>query len=257
MGKLEDAKSVANSYFDEVEATIEIRQSYNSIVVGMAGQIMGALNGDGAARTTVQNALRHKAVDVGAFYKPLIVQVTGIFEGYIRAVAKAVIEEKFETVDVYFKHGENFRRDHLYHAAIVLSHIKAGHLNGIAYNFDGLVKNLGKSLSGQTGYKLNSEVYTSLMGNPTSGRIQSLFSALSLKDPFSDELAKSAELKAHFGENAKGRVAKLAEKKLNEKLDRRNNIVHGDLTLSIDLTELQDTLSFYRALVSALDKLIA
>ena len=46
--------------------------------------------------------------------------------------------------------------------------MKSGNILGVAYNFDNLLTNLGKGLSGQKGYKLNPEVYTKLMGNCTA-----------------------------------------------------------------------------------------
>lgn len=256
MPKLDTAKSVADAYLDEIDATIEIRQSYSNIVVGMAGQIMEALRNDGAARSTVQKALKHKSTDPSALYKPLVVQVNGVFENYIRSLAKAVIEDRFETVELYTELRKEFRDDHIAHAARVLTYVKAGSVMGVPYNFDDLLANLGKGLSGQKGYKLNPEVYTKLMGNCTADRLEKLFAALALPVPFSEPLGRNAELKAYFADRAKGRVADRAKEQLDKKIQLRNDIVHGDLTRTVDLNELQDTLKFFRALMAGLDELI-
>jgi hypothetical protein len=256
MSKLDAAKSLADAYLDEIEATIEIRQSYTNIVVGMAGYLMGALGQDTAAKSTVQKALKHKAADPNALYKSLIVQVNGVFENYIRSVTKAIVEERYEAVELYENLEKGFRNDHIAHAARVLTYVKTGSVMGVAYNFDDLLANLGKGLSGQKGYKLNSEIYTKLMGNCTAERVEKLFSALALPEPFSDTLGQNAQLKVYFADRAKGRVAERAREKLDDQLNLRNDIVHGDLTRTVDLTGLQDTLGYFRALIAGLDELV-
>lgn len=256
MSKLDEAKSLANSYLDEIDATIEIRQTYPNIVVALAGPLMGAVEGNRAAKAAIQQALRHKTIDPGTLYRAMMVQIHGVFENYIRSLATAVVEERFEVVEFYPDLEPRFRNDHIVHVARVLTHVKSGNVSGIAYNFDTLLTNLAKGLSGQRGYKLNPEVYTILMGNCTTERIEKLFEAISLPEPFSDSLGQSPEIKAHFGDKTKGRVAIRASEKLDDQINIRNDIVHGDLTRSVDLNSLRDTLNFFRALICGLDRLV-
>ncbi len=256
MSKLDDAKKLADFYLDEVNATIEIRQTYNSIVVGMNGPLVGLYKDNKYYKGIILDALKYKAVDPSALYRPLVVQLHGIFENYIRSVVKAVVEEKFETVAVYADLEEMFRKDHVTHAARILMHWKEGSIQGLTYPFELLLKNLGLGLSGSKGYKLNPEIFTKFMGNPTSGRLEKLFASLSLPEPFSDKLGQNGALKEYFTERAKGRVSERARETLDEKIDLRNDIVHGDLTRAVDLTELQDTLSYFRSLIAALDQLV-
>lgn len=256
MSKLDAAKSLANSYLDEIDATIEIRQSYNNIVVAQARVLIGALAHDKAAQGVVQRALRHKTVDPSTLYKSLMVQINGVFENYVRSLVKAIVEDRFETVERYTRLDQGFRNNHITHAARVLTYVKAGSVMGVAYNFDDLLTNLGKGLSGQKGYKLNPEVYTKLMGNCRAERLEKLFEAISLPKPFSDVLGQNAQIKAHFKDKTKGRVATRARSKLDSQITLRNDIVHGDLTRAVDLNELQDTLGYFRALISGLDELV-
>lgn len=256
MSKLDAAKSIADAYFEEIESTVEIRQSYSSIIVGMAGQLMGAFGQDKAAKSTIQNALRHKSVDPGALYKALLVQVNGVFESYIRYLTSAVIEERFEVLEYYTNLDEEFRKDHVVHTARILAHTKDGAIMGSSYNFSLLLENFGKGLSGQKGIKLHPEIYTKLMGNCTPKRIEKLFSSLSLPEPFSNKLGENLELKGHFSDKTKGRVADRAREKLDKQIDIRNDIVHGDLTRTVDLTELKDSIGFFKALIGALDQLV-
>jgi hypothetical protein len=249
MSKLDAAKTLANSYLDEIDATTEIRHSYNSIVVAQAGVLLNALAHDNSAKGVIQRALKYKTTDPGTLYKSLIVQVNGIFESYIRSVVKIIIEERFESIKLYSSLEANFRNNYIGHAARVLTHIRDGSVMGVAYNFDDLLTNLGKALSGEKGYKLNPEIYTKLMGNCTAERLEKLFRAISLPEPFSDKLGKNAQIKAHFEDNTKGRVALRAKSKLDSQINLRNDIVHGDLTRALNLTKPVESIEFQPSFV--------
>jgi len=222
----------------------------------MNGSLMSAYKGSGYHQGIIQDALRYKAIDPGALYRPLLVQAHGVFENYIRSVVKAVIEDKFEPVPVYKDHPESFRKDHITHAARILMHWKENSIMGIPYTFEVLLNNLGVVLSGGEGYKLNPEIFTKLMGNPTPTRLEKLFHSLSLPAPFSDDLGRNTALRNHFGDQTKGRVAVRTKEKLEKQIDLRNDIVHGDLTRAVDHGELQDTVGFFRALISGIDELL-
>ena len=254
--EITQAKELADTYLDEIIANIEIRKAYNNIIVSQAPSIYSAVGDNKHARENLQLALKYKATDPSSLYKPLVVQINGIFENYIRTLVKAVIEERYEKARTYSCLNENFRRNHISYAAKVLSQIKTGAIMGVAYNFDTLLGNLGKSLSEQEGFKLNPEIYTILMGNCTSTRIEDLFDALELPKPFSDDLGKNKDLQAHFSEKTKGRVAKRSSEMLDKQIDLRNDIVHGNLTRSVDLSELNESINFFRALISGLDELV-
>lgn len=254
--EITQAKDLAGTYLDEIVANIEIRKAYNTIVVSQAPSIYSAIGNNRHARENLQLALKYKATDPSSFYKPLIVQINGIFENYVRTLVNAVIEERYETASTYSCLNENFRRNHISYAAKVLSQIKTGAIMGAAYNFDKLLGNLGKSLSEQKGFKLNPEIYTILMGNCTPTRIEDLFEALELPEPFSENLGKNKDLQACFSERTKGRVAKRSSEMLDKQIDLRNDIVHGNLTRSVDLSELNESITFFRALISGLDELV-
>ncbi|AZN71344.1 hypothetical protein D5400_08750 [Georhizobium profundi] len=63
-------------------------------------------------------------------------------------------------------------------------------------------------------------------------------------------------MQAFFNDKTRRRVAESAEKLLDQKLNRRNDIVHGDLTIVVDQTEIEETLAFFRAIIAALDQLV-
>ena len=235
MSKLDDAKSVADSYLSEVDATIEIRQAYNSIVIGMSGTLMGVYKDSKYHQNVIKEALRYKTVDPSTLYRPLVVQVHGVFEHYIRSIVDAVIEDRFESMASYNDLEEGFRKEHINYAARVLVHWKEGNVMGLPYPFEVLLHNIGAGLSGASNYKLNSEIFTKFMGNPTPARLEKLFRSLSLPEPFSDDLGQNTGLRDHFGDKTKGRVAVRAKEKLERQVDFRNDIVHGNIFLQLFL----------------------
>ncbi|MFB8344960.1 hypothetical protein ACWGNA_27790 [Brucella cytisi] len=127
---------------------------------------------------------------------------------------------------------------------------------GLPYTFEALLQNIGVGLTGANGYKLNPEIFTKFMGNPTPTRLEKLFQSLSLPEPFSDELGQNTELRDHFGERTKERVAVRAKEKLENQIGLRNDIVHCDLTQAVDFGELQDTVGYFRALISGLGEIL-
>lgn len=256
MSDLDLAKKIASDYLDEIEANISIRLSYNSILVAKAQTFFYAFKDDKKAFEELKSVLKHKTVDTGSFFKPLVVQVNGVFENYIRSLVKAVVEERYEVAPNYQALDVGFRNDHLAHVAKILIGIKSGAVMGVAYNFDNLLTNLGKSLSGSSGFKLNHEVYTRVMGNCTSARLTDLFLSLSLPDPFSEALGQNLKLKNYFADRTKGRVADRAKEELDKQISLRNDIVHGDLTRSVDLNELNEAIGFFRALICSLHDLV-
>ena len=189
-------------------------------------------------------------------YKSLIVQIHGVFENYIRLVVQSIIEGRFEKVAKYSLLSKEFRNIHLDYVARILSHAKSGNIMGISYPFDELLKNFNHCLSDEKNFKLNHEIYTKLMGNCTSARLKTLFESLLLPDPFGDRLGESPDLKSNLSEKTKGRVSQRAKEELDKQIDLRNDIVHGNLTLSIDENKLSQTLGFFKALISALDGLV-
>jgi len=255
MSKLDDAQKLANIYLDEVVDTIEIRQTYTNILLPMSGILMGGLH-DAGSKALVQKALKLKDTEANATFKPLVVHVCGIFENYIRSVTQAVIEDRFETAESYWDLDQGFRNDHITHAAHVLGHVKKGHVMGAPYPFDVLLRNLGNGLGGKKGYKLNPEIFTKLMGNPTATRLEALFSSLSLPEPFSDDLGQNTQLQTFFNDKTRKRVAGSARKMLDEKIDLRNDIVHGDLTRVVDQTAIEQTVGFFRSLIAGLNQLV-
>jgi hypothetical protein len=257
MSRIANAKSIAQHSFDEIDASIQVVQSYKNIVVQKSSELFDAFKNNNHAKIELQKYLRHKTLDEKIIYRSLIVHSNSIFEHYVALLVEAVITERFEVKSNYLDLDDDFRKQHIYHAAKILSYIKDGSLRGVHYDFNKLLTNLGKGLSGQQGYGLNPEVFTRLMGNCTPERLENLFAIISLPAPFSDKLGDNKNLQSHFDNRKKRQVSKYSKDKLSKEIKLRNDIVHGDITKSIDESKLRDTVDFFRSFISGIDDIIS
>lgn len=252
MADTSNSKAVSDSYFDEIEAAIEIRSSYKSIVIANSQLLLSAFSEDPARKQTVLNALRHKESDASALYKALIVQTNGIFEYFIKTFAMEIVSRKFSTTSSYEDLSETFKKQYVSHVAAILVYIKEGSVKGSPYNFDELLENFVKIISKEKQYNSQFDVFTRLMGNCTSDRLKKLFEVLEVGDIFGHQIGIYPKLSIFFSEKSNAKVAKQAKEKLDEQIDLRNDIVHGNLTLSISIDTLRDSLNFFRDFVDDL-----
>lgn len=255
MVKLDNAKSIADAYFDELRATVEIREAYHDIIVLNAQAIYGAFEHDAKLKARLQSALKVKTTDKSALLRGLFVQGVGIFEEFVRLLVTEVLEEKVRFFRRYSELDEVLRNGFLIHSGRVLTHYGSGGVNGVRYDFSKLTTSLASCLSDEEGYFLEARVFTVLMGNSTPERLTKLFQTIGLPEPFSTELGECAELKRAMGVTAKAQAAKLAERKLSDLVSLRNDIAHGVLAGAMSVDEFRENIDVLSALTSALKKL--
>jgi len=58
-----------------------------------------------------------------------------------------------------------------------------------------------------------------------------------------------------LGEQRQASAAKLAKEKLHEIIGVRNTLVHGDLSITVEQSDLDEAINFLEAMVGALDEL--
>jgi RiboL-PSP-HEPN len=255
MNPFERAISTSDAYMREITATADMRQCYNDIVVSQASTLFAAFSENKLAKSSLTRALALKLTDSNTLFRGLMIQVHANFENYIRLYISAVIAQKFESKETYSEIEEEVRHEHLIHVAKIILKIKSGSISGSNYDFDTLLRNLGSCLTNRSKFALNSEVFTVLMGNCTPDRLENLFNALKLRAPFDVITGKNKSLKIWSGETSPARVASRTRQELGRQIDLRNDIVHGNITRAVSLTDLQISLQFFQALISALDEM--
>ncbi|SOE65342.1 hypothetical protein SAMN05446635_2665 [Burkholderia sp. OK233] len=255
MASLNSAKTTAENYLDEIISTVRIRQSYSDIIVSQSGALFSALAHDSVAKGKLQEALKHKDTDTNSLYMALVVQANGAFEQYIRTFTSAVLEARRADCEKYSELEEDLRFEHIICSARVLSFLKKGDVNGQKFNFNRLMSQLGSCFSDSSDFYLSGDVFTILLGNCTPARLEGLFKALGLGEPFSDVVGENSKLKKRMKETKRAKVAKMTRDELDRQIDLRNTIVHGDLRPTVTLTDVNESVEFFSALIDAFDNL--
>jgi hypothetical protein len=257
MTKLEDGKAHAESYLAELRDTAEIRSLFSEILVGRNGQLKGAFTDEPFMKDRLDVAVNLKTTDPGALYRGLLVQAVTAFEHSVRLLITAAVEIKASKTKKYSALPEKLRNQHAYHAGQVLTHMKEGHLYGQSFPFDLLLKNLGDCFSDKDSYSLMPEVFTLLMGNATSTRLENLFEKLDLPPPFDPGVGDTSAIKRDRKEARKAEAAKLAKSQLDQLIKRRNTIVHGDLTVTVEPSDFTEAIDFFEAMIEALYEVVS
>ena len=248
---VEGAKSMACDQIEEARSTARIRKAYTAIIVSNAQSLYPIFQTQ-QQRQLLIKALKDKDTDNSMLLRGLLLQLNGAFENFIRLLCTAIVETKSARAATYSAVDERLRRDHLHHSATILTYQRQGNVNGLKYDFGALKTSLAKCLLDIAGFEVQSDVFTFLMGNCTSGRLTELFKSLSLQDPFSDSLGQNPRLKEWVNDRSNRRVSKKAKTALDDYIALRNDIAHGNLTKTVSDTEFESCAAFFGALIEAL-----
>lgn len=255
MAQLDRAKDRAFSYIAELRETAAIRQFFSEIIIGRNGELMATFHYDAEVRGRLREAAKLKATTTAALYRGLFLQANAIFEAYIRDLSSIVAEKKASMVKKYSDLPEKFRSQHIYLSSRILQEEKKGTLAGQKFDFTLLIGALGQCFSNSHPFSIMPEVFTLTMGNATPDRIEQLFETMGLPEPFNPGVGQSAAVKSVLKEKRQKIAGELARKKLNELIGVRNNLAHGDLSSSVEKSDLDETIDFFEAMIEALGEI--
>jgi len=191
METLDTAKSIADVYFEELQATAEIRQAYNDIIVTNARTLFSAFSHDKTLNRRLTEALKLKTTDQSALLRGLFVQSIGVFDEFVRSLIKSVVDIKAHEAGKYSNLEEPLRNGFMSNAGRVLSHYGSGNINGVKYDYSKLNSSLLSCLADEDGFHLEPRVFTVLMGNSTPDRLRKVFQIVGLPDPFGAEIGEN------------------------------------------------------------------
>ncbi|WP_313137970.1 MAE_28990/MAE_18760 family HEPN-like nuclease [Paracoccus jeotgali] len=255
MAQLDSAKERAFSYVSELRETAAVRQFFSEIIIGRNGELMGAFGYDAAVRARLTEAARLKATPPAALYRGLFVQANSVFEAYVRDLASIVTENMASKVAKYSALPASFRQQHIHLSGRILQHIGTGTLAGQKFDFSRLTNALGQCFSDSDTFSIMPEVFTLMIGNVTPDRLENLFEKIGLPEPFNPGVGRSGAIKKVFGEARQASAAKLAKAKLHEVVGVRNTLIHGDLSATVEQSDLDEAIDFLEAMIEALDEL--
>lgn len=255
MGGVERAGSIARVQLEEVKAIARMWRRYQQILIEKSAILHNAFKNSND-KALYNEALRDRDTEGSALYRGLLVQVHGIFEGFVKNVIGGVLEVKRSEVSTYKDLSEALRKEHIVSTSRALQHIKNGSVQGVKFDFEKTVDNLGLCFTGSNKFVLEKEPFVVLLGNCTSKKIEDVFKWMDMPEPFGDKLGENANLKKWTRETSKRKTAKAAKKSLDEKIEERNDIVHGNITKTISQTEFDETVEFFYALTDGIVELV-
>lgn len=252
MASIDDAVGLSELYYQELLSTAEIRQAFQDIVVSQSQYIFQAIKHDKELTGRYKTALRLKTVDKSALLKGLLIQAVAIYEDFIREMVSCIVSKLTSNATKYDDLSLKIKNGFITSTGRVLAFYGSGTVNGVKYDFNNLTDSLVSCLSSREGYYIDPRVFTILLGNCTSSRLTSLLNLLGVSDDIFEDIKSDNGLMKVFNETRKSQVVELSKNKLDDLINVRNDIAHGDLTRSISGDELEDAISFLKALIRAL-----
>jgi len=190
--------------------------------------------------------------DKQAVLRGLLVQACAAFELYIRKAVESVLEYHEDNGDPI---PEAVAKNNLYFTGrgFCLVHDGVGDRN---LNFDEMALNISTCYSEEKHTILNKSAFTSFLGQCTHYSVEKTFKKIDIKDIWG-EVARQKEIQKVLSAKAQKETAKLIEERMKEYLKIRNGIAHGDEGFeSVTFDKFMDVLSFYRSLISSIEKVI-
>jgi len=189
-------------------------------------------------------------------YKAAIISLYGLLEKYIETWIKEYLDSLSKLVPNYNELDEKIRNNHfelslkLINTIISRESAKYQHLRK-----EELLRNLNTCLVSPTNYQINTEAFVLLSGNLKHNKIVEIFKLLNLD--LNNELIKNESLNNEVGLQANEitRTEKdIVYNKINELVERRNQIAHGSETSVeiLGISELEPYIQFLEVYCQAI-----
>lgn len=253
MATFDTVHSVAKSAISEIMTNADAQTSYASFINRQSAQLFDYAAGEGKKhfKAELVRLLNSVTPDPTVVYRGLLIQLNGVFEGFIKSFVAAHVERVGSKESTFGALPGPLRTTYTAYAGRVLARIHEGSINGIAYDFDALQASLGTCFSNASPFGLKGEVFTVLMGNCTPERLEKVFQQVGLPEPFGDPIGKHKSIQGWCREKRARAAASLAREELERQIEMRNDLVHGLATKAVMISDVQHAASFFAAIIDA------
>lgn len=243
-------RSGAEAAIAEVVANARVRQRFPAFIKSQAADLFAYAADKAHVRAELSNLLQLGAPDPAVVHRGLLIQLNGIFEGFVKSLVSTHVSTIAGKVDRFSDLEQELQDAYSVHAARALSRLSEGSINGVSYNFSALQSGMGSCFSGGKPFIINGEVFTLLMGNCTAERVERLFKQIGLPEPFGDEVGKHRAAQKWSGEAGARRTANRVRDELDRQIETRNDLVHGLATKDVVLLDVERAADFFGCLVT-------
>lgn len=251
MSPFATARTGAQAAIAEIVANASVRQRFPAFVLGQAQDLFAYASDKAHVKGELQTLLKLGSPDPAAVHRGLLIQLNGVFEGFIKSLVSSHIAQKASRVSQFDELETSLQTTYAAHAGRALSRIFDGSINGISYDFSALQAEMGNCFSGGTPFTINGEVFTLLMGNCTPERLAKLFDQVGLPEPFGATVGQHKAVQSWCGERKAGRAASLAQDELAQQISTRNDLVHGLASKDVVIHDVERAAVFFDCLVTA------
>lgn len=168
-------------------------------------------------------------------YKSIIITLYGLVEQYSERFIVAYLDEINARIPVYSSLNQKLQESNLYNSVQLASKIienKHHKYNGLDLNL--VINNLDRCLKNQVPYSFNSVSYTILSGNLKHSKICDFFRQIDVNiEVLFDKLT-----------DFKNIASEKKYQKIDDLVERRNEIAHGTLNNILDISEFPDYVDF-------------
>jgi hypothetical protein len=168
-------------------------------------------------------------------YKAAIISLYGLLEKYIETWIKEYLESLCRVVRDYNEIDEIIKNNHFeFSLKLINSIISRESAKYQALTKEKVLEKLNNCIASPTNYQINTEAFVLLSGNLKHKKIVELFKHININ--LNNELVKNENLNKEIG-LSKDRISHedkdILYNKINDLVERRNQIAHGSETLEI------------------------
>lgn len=231
MDQYESIVAAASASLNEIEENISLREDFKALFVGRAGEIYhhDRIRDSMDLRGLLDRALARKSVSEDPLNRGLYVEVVSVLERSVKSIVGATVRSHESAFSKFSEYPGPFQNKQLSNAGKALTHIGAGHVSGVTFDFEALKLSLENCLSDGTPVLLSGDSFTTFLGNCTPGKLRTVFLSIGIEEPFDDKIALSAAAVAWSNGLAGRDVTNAVKAGLKSMVETRNNIVHGPL----------------------------
>lgn len=246
-------RTIASVAITEIVANAEAQHSFPAFVTKHSAQLFDYAMGEDKKhfKQELQNLLKERSPDPTVVYRGLLIQLNGIFEGFIKTLIAAHVAAVAVKAIKFSDLEEGMKAAYSAHAGRVLSHILEGSLNGVSYEFAPLQQSLGACFSDASPFEIRGEVFTALMGNCTPERLERVFEQVNLPDPFGDPIGRHKAVQELYRDGKVRRAANRLRDDLSQQIKIRNDLVHGLATKTVLISDVHQAANLFMAMIEA------
>lgn len=180
-------------------------------------------------------------------YKSLIISLYGIIEYFSESFLKKYLEELTQVIPEYENLDSKIKERHIYNTANLTLKLESGNYHKYrSINANDIINNLSSCLNNKQPYTINYEAFTLLSGNLKHSKICDLFREINID--INQEFTALGVFPNVQSENK--------YYKIDDIVDRRNEIAHGGLSNLLDITEFDDYIDFLEIYFKSLAKIL-